>query len=317
MTLKITTTVLAALTLSVIAYAHEPADPSATIDVPLKVDPTQKPNNTSPSPRKKIPFLGVSIMPVPGPMREQMGLPVGEGVMVRNVLPDTAADDAGLEAWDVIHKIDGLVIHGPEELKETIRNRKFGQRITIDFKRGNEAVRINTTLGEREHFDDDHQGLLLQQPPNGLQRGRIELLPQRNGLIIPPELIDPRDPNDLLRGLIEPRRLDQQDDPIRGQIEDHLRRMQRMREENRQRLRQLELRMNRMNGLLEGNFHVQRSMNDGQHRITITKTNGDTKLKVLDATGKVLYDGPINTAQEKAKVPAEVLEKVRRFQLDD
>jgi hypothetical protein len=34
------------------------------------------------------------------------------------------------------------------------------------------------------------------------------------------------------------------------------------------------------------------------------KSNGEASLKVVDPDGKVLFDGPINTKEQKAKVPA-------------
>ncbi len=42
-------------------------------------------------------------------------------------------------------------------------------------------------------------------------------------------------------------------------------------------------------------------------------TNGDAALKVIDPDGKIVFDGPVNTKEQKSKVPTEAmkwLEKV-------
>jgi hypothetical protein len=36
-------------------------------------------------------------------------------------------------------------------------------------------------------------------------------------------------------------------------------------------------------------------------------TNGEAALKVVNPVGKVLFDGPINTKEQKAKVPTKAM----------
>ena len=46
----------------------------------------------------------------------------------------------------------------------------------------------------------------------------------------------------------------------------------------------------------------QSSMSDGRHTITLTQKNGDKRLFAKDSqTGKVLFDGPINTKDQRSK----------------
>jgi hypothetical protein len=49
---------------------------------------------------------------------------------------------------------------------------------------------------------------------------------------------------------------------------------------------------------------------DASHDITFTETGANTTLVVKDSTGKVLFDGPYTTDAEKAKVPANLVDKV-------
>ena len=53
---------------------------------------------------------------------------------------------------------------------------------------------------------------------------------------------------------------------------------------------------------------------DDQHDITLHLVNGDRQLTVTDlATGKVLFDGPANTADDLKKLPPEVQPKVQQM----
>lgn len=61
------------------------------------------------------------------------------------------------------------------------------------------------------------------------------------------------------------------------------------------------------------------SWNDGQHSLTVTTTSGpDGQEKHLVAkeakTGKSLFDGPINTAEQRKAVPADIAKKLERLE---
>lgn len=52
------------------------------------------------------------------------------------------------------------------------------------------------------------------------------------------------------------------------------------------------------------------SSSDGDQTLELTEKNGSKQLVVKDKSGKVIFDGPINTAEEKAKLPEGVAEKL-------
>jgi hypothetical protein len=54
-----------------------------------------------------------------------------------------------------------------------------------------------------------------------------------------------------------------------------------------------------------GSSSVSRVVKDSNKgELHYKKSNGEASLKVVDPDGKVLFDGPINTKEQKAKVPA-------------
>jgi serine protease Do len=71
---------------------------------------------------------------------------VKEGVLVRSVVKDTAAERAGIHAGDVITKVDGTVVTTPNELSNAVHaaisKKNFSVEVTRDHKEINIAVTI-------------------------------------------------------------------------------------------------------------------------------------------------------------------------------
>ncbi|MDD4892222.1 MAG: PDZ domain-containing protein, partial [Phycisphaerae bacterium] len=61
----------------------------------------------------------------------------------------------------------------------------------------------------------------------------------------------------------------------------------------------------------------QCSISDGTHEITVTDHgNGSRHLLAKDKDGKVLFDGPIDTPEQRAKVPAGILKKIEGVKIN-
>ncbi len=98
------------------------------------------------------PFLGVNTTDVATESvtnRTRFGIDVDEGAYVQNVVPDSAADDAGLEEGDVITSVDGQDTPDSISVGEIIRGMEPGDEITITIERLGETRRLTATLGER------------------------------------------------------------------------------------------------------------------------------------------------------------------------
>lgn len=66
--------------------------------------------------------IGLDSEPLTAQLAEFFG--VHEGALVRNVMPNSAADKAGLKAGDVVTKIDGMPVSNPREISALIRLQK-------------------------------------------------------------------------------------------------------------------------------------------------------------------------------------------------
>jgi S1-C subfamily serine protease len=70
-----------------------------------------------------------------------------EGAFVLEVRPGTPAEEAGLEAGDLIVAIDGEAVAGSEEVRDTVRSHEPGDEIELEIERAGETVTIAAELG--------------------------------------------------------------------------------------------------------------------------------------------------------------------------
>ncbi len=97
-------------------------------------------------------FLGVSsteIADLTDEVRERFDLEVDEGAFVTEVVPGSAADDAGLEAGDVIVEIDGEEVTEAAAVREAILDKEPGDQVRITILRNGEEQTVEVELGRR------------------------------------------------------------------------------------------------------------------------------------------------------------------------
>jgi membrane protease YdiL (CAAX protease family) len=69
-----------------------------------------------------------------------------QGVLLKDVGPGTAADTAGLRVGDVIVSLDGEPVADFAGLTRSVRKRRVGQRVVVDFIREGQARRVEAVL---------------------------------------------------------------------------------------------------------------------------------------------------------------------------
>ena len=106
-------------------------------------------NNLTPA-VESAPFLGVS------------GLANASGARIENVLPGTPAEDAGLQAGDVIIAVGEEEIAGQRALVQVLGDKEIGEILMLTIRRGEddaaEELEIQVTLGDRADFADPSAG---------------------------------------------------------------------------------------------------------------------------------------------------------------
>jgi S1-C subfamily serine protease len=94
-------------------------------------------------------YLGVLVSLVDRNRAEALGLPVKEGVRIERVEPGSAAEQAGLRAGDVIVKVGTIDVKNLGDLTRALTQNGPGQKVTVEYYRGNERRSAEVTLGER------------------------------------------------------------------------------------------------------------------------------------------------------------------------
>ena len=109
-------------------------------------------------------YAGVTTQPLYPQLAERLGLDAETGALVSEVVPDSPADDAGLQAGDekirfqgrevdaggdVITAVNGEAIEDNADLPRIVSRLNPGDTVTLDIERDGEEQQVELTLGER------------------------------------------------------------------------------------------------------------------------------------------------------------------------
>ena len=73
----------------------------------------------------------------------------GEGAEIAQATPNGPAADAGLQAGDVVVKVDGQDVTGANDVASAIEDNKPGDKVEVTVRRGGSEQTIDVTLGQR------------------------------------------------------------------------------------------------------------------------------------------------------------------------
>jgi serine protease Do len=90
--------------------------------------------------------LGVEAESLGPQLSEYFG--VKEGVLVRSVLDNTAAQKAGIKAGDVIIKVDGRAVSSPSELSGAVRSASAKKTYSLELVRERKPQTVSVTVEE-------------------------------------------------------------------------------------------------------------------------------------------------------------------------
>tara|TARA_Y100001937_G_scaffold122287_2_gene182513 strand:+ start:33359 stop:34483 length:1125 start_codon:yes stop_codon:yes gene_type:complete len=94
------------------------------------------------------PALGVSLTQPGQSFRNYLNLGNEPGVLVRFVVPGSAAEEAGIQQNDFITKANGEVIEEPEDLIAQVQETGVGNKMELEIIRNGKRITITATIGE-------------------------------------------------------------------------------------------------------------------------------------------------------------------------
>jgi serine protease Do len=92
------------------------------------------------------PFLGVTYYVITEDLAALRDLP--QGAFIQAVAADSGADEAGVEAGDIITAIDGQQISGQTTLAAIVVSHEVGDTVTLSINRDGEELTLEATLTE-------------------------------------------------------------------------------------------------------------------------------------------------------------------------
>lgn len=120
------------------------------------VRPLNNPANTTPK-------IGVLLNPA-------YDKTTGEGVLIDEVLPESAAQKAGLQMGDILLQLNDTPIDSHEKLVTTVATYKVGDIVKLTYKRGTERLTTNLTLtaAQRPSWHEKDKAMKMGDSPCGV-----------------------------------------------------------------------------------------------------------------------------------------------------
>jgi len=254
------------------------------------------PMNNKPKPA----WLGVVSGLLPEVARLQLDIKAQQGVVVHGISPESPAAKAGLQTNDIILSLDGVDINNPLALRRHLAGKQAGSECTIEFLRSGKQQTAKATLGERPR-----DLMAMRGVPFGIE-GNMAPQAQDDMPNLPQALLQRLGKiqnEEEMEGLME------QIQGIAGEEQQqHFKRMMQQMDDARA---QLEL------GQAQGQAQMLSTatmvIGDEQGAIELKTTNGNTEIKVKNKKGEVTYEGPYNNADDRNKIPADVLARLDKL----
>lgn len=93
-------------------------------------------------------FMGVVLDDINEQMGDFFGVKDGKGALVTSVTEDSAAEDAGLEAGDIIIKIEDEAIESAKDVHAALDGTEPEQKLEVEVIRKEKKITLRVTLGE-------------------------------------------------------------------------------------------------------------------------------------------------------------------------
>ena len=241
-------------------------------------------------------WLGIMTAPVPQSLREHLRIEAGFGIHVHQVVDDSPAAKAGFRHHDILMQFNDQLLISPEHLSILVRREKPGANAELTLIRVGKKETVNVTLGESEDVRPNpfpRPGQMNRPTPqaggreSGHQHWRERHDQWReNRHPMPPQgrpgtPTTPANP-DISIEVKPPAVSVKPGFPVN----------------------------------IMGYHGVVKIDND-HGDVTIVRTDDDHTIKINDADGKSIYDGPYAPAKGTEGLPKPAREQLKKMKLDD
>jgi len=241
-----------------------------------------------------VAFLGIETSPVPRTVAKHLGLARDTGLIVNHVAKDSAAAAAALQEDDILLRFEDQILIDSRQLTVLIRSKQSGDEVKLTFLRAGKEQTAKVKLGQKEvpKYGDTFGFSIAPQSAWNFQ-----------GPLIDPHAID--------QGVARVKELSED---ARDRAQEMVRRL---RTERGTWFGTPGVRVITRGGkgstildLPRGNI----TYSDDDGSIEVEAEEGKRQLKVKDKDGKVTFEGPITTEEERKKLPEGVRKRIEKIE---
>jgi hypothetical protein len=276
------------------AVAPAPATPAIPAILATPPAPPHRGMWHGDHPREPYTFLGVETSRVPRVVSEQLNLPRGFGVVVDYVVPNSAAAAAGLQQNDILRMLNDQILVDSDQLGTLVRSFPDGTSVNLTVLRKGQELKLTAKL--QQHQEKSGRG------PVGYEWNfdRVDRLNEQL---------------DRLKDFHMPDMSAVREAAARAEKE-----ALRAGDEARRAARGLRI-VTTDDGTVKA-AHIdlgkaQIVFSDEKGELKLETVNGKKMLTAKDASGKILFQGPIDTEEERAKLPSEVRQRYENLEHQD
>ncbi|MGB6223346.1 S1C family serine protease [Haloferula sp.] len=242
------------------------------------------------------PYIGVILDPVPELVSAHLKLAEGEGLVIGDMVSGGPAETAGLVVNDIITRVDGVSVGSSEEVRRLVEKHAIGDQVSLEVIHNGERQNLLVTLGAAPDLESGIPQAGLSFDGAGDLEGFLGNLPEKHA--------------DLMRQAMEQRLQALGQFGGGSTMPDNW---------QRDLLKKMERGMKGGgNGLDFGEFKAEATARlfDEEGSIEVKGVDGQKDVRVFDKAGKLVWEGPYDTEEDKAAVPPAIRERIDRVDLD-
>jgi membrane-associated protease RseP (regulator of RpoE activity) len=237
--------------------------------------------------KEPMTYLGVETSDVPRVLSAQMGLPRGFGVVVDYVAANSPASAAGLQPNDIIKMLNDQIIVDPGQLGKLVRSFADGTSVNMTVLRKGQELKLTVKLAKRD-VSSNHNPFGSDKEWRFDDFGDMDFNFQMPDMTVVRDAVQ-RAKAEAMRASDEARKA-----ASRFRIVTT--------DDDGAKVTKVDL----------GKATI--SFSDEHGELTLERVDGKKMLTATDADGKVTFQGPIDTDEQRAKIPANVRERVEKLE---
>ncbi len=251
-----------------------------------------------------VTFLGVHANPVDPTLSVQLGLPEHMGLAIRYVVPESPAEKAGLKPHDILRMMDDQILIHPFQLRVLVRAHEEGDEVAYTVLREGKEIQVKVELIKKEPAKYEKfkkMGQWFQKPghpgePFGFNLDEdssfglnFDYLDEDMDILVENAARVGENVEEILRNAFN----------HTSEVTDHV--------------------INSLSGhstilkMQEKEIILQ----DENGSLRLTVNNGSKYLVVTDKEENTLFDGPVNTEEERSKIPTNILPKLQKLESEN